>query len=118
MASNQASLPIRPLENATATTTAPPSVPATSGKRKGPKQPEPTKPAPKKPDPKPEEAFDQQTLRDFELWLETQSGRLAMDAHRRTHLRMILDPDYEVPRKDQLAAYRRPTEPPSIQSSE
>ena len=102
MASTQAPISIRALENATATATAPPSMSATFGKRKGPKQPKPTKPARKKPDPKPEESFDQQTLRDFELWLEAQPGRLAMDAHRRAHLRMILNPEYEVPRKDQI----------------
>ena len=50
----------------------------------------------------PVEAFDEVTLRDFELWLSAEKGRLALDAHRRAHLRRILDPDYRPSRQDIL----------------
>ena len=43
----------------------------------------------------PIEAFDQQTMRDFELWLSHEKGRMAMDASRRAHLRAVLQPDYQ-----------------------
>ena len=50
----------------------------------------------------PTEAFDKQTLRDFELGLANEPGRLVLDAHKSSHLRMILDPAYEVSHMDQL----------------
>ena len=50
----------------------------------------------------PVEAFDQQVLRDFELWLTNRKGCQALTAHKRSYLRMILDPNYTISRLDQL----------------
>ena len=48
----------------------------------------------------PTKAFDAQVLRNFELWLKMEKGRMALTANERSYLRMVLEPDYKVPRLD------------------
>ena len=48
----------------------------------------------------PSEAFDLQTLRDFELRLTNEKGRRAIDSHRRSHLLTLLRPDFQPSRQD------------------
>ena len=79
MPPSNVSIPVRPDEGEGATATSKPTNPI-----------------------EPVDAFDQQILRDFELWLADRKGYQALTANKRAYLRMILDPDYIVPRLDQL----------------
>ena len=58
----------------------------------------------------PTQAFDELVLRDFELWLEKDKGRIALTANERSHLRMILDPAYEIVSVDSLGVKKSKTE--------
>ena len=46
------------------------------------------------------EAFDERTIQEFEKQFLEDARRHALDPNKRSHLRMILEDDYEVPRKD------------------
>ena len=48
----------------------------------------------------PTKAFNTQVLRNFELWLKIEKERMALTANERSYLRMVLEPDYKVPRLD------------------
>ena len=50
--------------------------------------------------PSPVEAVDQQTLDEFERWLEADLKCQALSSNKRARLRMVLQPDYTVPRQD------------------
>ena len=48
------------------------------------------------------EGFDQETLRDFELWLTSKKGRPTVDPDRHSRIRTVLKPDWEPFRQDEL----------------
>ena len=94
MPSSQISLPFR--ENPTAES-------SRAASKKASKNPPLKKPAAKAKEPRaPVVAFDELSLRDFEAWLMNEKGRLALDPHRRAHLRTILQPDFQPSRQDIL----------------
>ena len=48
----------------------------------------------------PTKAFNAQVLRNFELWLKMEKGRMALTANERLYLCMVLEPDYKIPHLD------------------